>query len=141
MAEAETPVYSTLNVGSLAGTGNLSIDVDVTNVGGNARYNDKINITDGSSNSATLNLSAINVQNKTATFTVDDYDNYVNYVTGENSGITYKLNGYEDGSPSAQITTASYEGQQGRKYIFTLGADGFLNMSVVNYDMTLTQYI
>ena len=50
----EPAVYNTLTAGNLTGSANLKIDVDFTNNSGKAADNDRINITDGTSNNATI---------------------------------------------------------------------------------------
>ena len=97
IAMSNTPAqYTTLEVGNLTGNGNLQIDVDLTENSGKATSNDKINITDGSSNSGTLNLDVINVENELAT-SEDVYNDYVDYVTGTTDGLTLNINGSTDG--------------------------------------------
>ena len=79
IAMSNTPAqYTTLEVGNLTGNGNLQIDVDLTNNSWKAASSDKINITNGSSNSGILNLDVINVENELAT-NDSPYNDYVDY--------------------------------------------------------------
>ena len=110
----EPAAYNTLTVGSLTGNGNLQIDVNMTNNSGKATSNDKLYITSGTANNATINLTTINVQNELATSN-SIYSNYVDYVTGNNSNITYQLSGSKDG----QIVVVTTE----QKYTFTKGRE------------------
>ena len=128
----EPAAYNTLTVGSLTGNGNLQIDVDMTNNAGKATSNDKIYVTGGTSNSGILNLNVINVENELAT-NDSIYSNYVDYVTGNNSNITYQLSGSEDG----QIVVVTTE----QKYTFTKGNEGSLNVLAQNYTGGLSDYI
>ena len=123
----EPAAYNTLTVGSLTGNGNLQIDVDLNN-----GSSDKISIADGTSNNGTLNLNVINVQNELAT-NDSIYSNYVDYVTGNNSNITYQLSGSEDG----QIVVVTTE----QKYTFTKGNNGSLNVLAQDYTGGLSDYI
>ena len=124
--------YTELNVGNLTGNGNLQIDVDLTNNEGKATSNDKINITDASSNSGTLNLDVINVENELAT-SDSPYKDYVDYVTGTTDGITFNINGSADGQIVAVTTD--------HKYTFTKGSDGSLNVVAQDYTGGLSDYI
>ena len=128
----EPAAYNTLTVGSLTGNGNLQIDVDMTNNAGKATSNDKIYVTGGASNSGILNLNVINVQNELAT-SDSIYSNYVDYVTGNNSNITYQLSGSKDG----QIVVVTTE----QKYTFTKGNDGSLDVLAQDYTGGLSDYI
>ena len=128
----EPAVYNTLTAGNLAGSGNFKIDVDLTNNSGKAASNDKIYITDSSTNNATINLTVINVQNELQT-SDSIYSNYVDYVTGNNSNITYQLSGSEDG----QIVVVTTE----QKYTFTKGNDGSLDVLAQDYTGGLSDYI
>ena len=128
----EPAAYNTLTVGNLTGNGNLQIDVDMTNNAGKATSNDKIYVTGGTSNSGILNLNVINVQNELAT-NDSIYSNYVDYVTGNNSNITYQLSGSEDG----QIVVVTTE----QKYTFTKGNEGSLNVLAQDYTGGLSDYI
>ncbi len=128
----EPAAYNTLKVGSLTGNGNLQIDVNMTNNVGKATSNDKIYVTDGASNSGILNLNVINVQNELAT-SDSIYSNYIDYVTGNNSNITYQLSGSEDG----QIVVVTTE----QKYTFTKGNNGSLNVLAQDYTGGLSDYI
>ena len=128
----EAPVYNTMTVGNLIGNGNLQIDVDLTNNSGKATANDKIYITNGSSNSGTLNLNVINIENELAT-SDSIYSNYIDYVTGNNSNITYQLSGSENGQIVAVTTD--------HKYTFTKGNDGSLNVLAQDYTGGLSDYI
>ena len=104
IAMGNTPAqYTTLEVGNLTGNGNLQIDVDLTETSGKAASNDKINITNGASNSGTLNLDVINVENELAT-SEDVYNDYVDYVTGTTDGLTLNINGSTDGQIVAVTT-------------------------------------
>ena len=123
----EPAIYNTLTVGNLTGKGNLQIDVDMSNAN-----SDKISIADGSSNNGTLNLNVINVQNELAT-SDSIYSNYIDYVTGNNSNITYQLSGSENG----QIVVVTTE----QKYTFTKGSDGSLNVLAQDYTGGLSDYI
>ena len=123
----EPAAYNTLTVGNLTGNGNLQIDVDLNN-----GSSDKISIADGTSNNGTLNLNVINVQNELAT-SDSIYSNYVDYVTGNNSNITYQLSGAEDG----QIVVVTTE----QKYTFTKGNNGSLNVLAQDYTGGLSDYI
>ncbi len=128
----EPAAYNTLTVGNLTGNGNLQIDVDITNNAGKATSNDKIYVTGGTSNSGILNLNVINVENELAT-NDSIYSNYVDYVTGNNSNITYQLSGSEDG----QIVVVTTE----QKYTFTKGNEGSLNVLAQDYTGGLSDYI
>ena len=133
IAMGNTPAqYTTLNVGNLTGNGNLQIDVDLTDNSGKATSSDKINITDGSSNSGTLNLDVINVENELAT-SEDVYNDYVDYVTGTTDGLTFTL----DGSTDGQIVAVTTD----HKYTFTKGSDGSLNVLAQDYTGGLSDYI
>ena len=123
----EPAAYNTLTVGNLTGNGNLQIDVDLNN-----GSSDKISIADGTSNNGTLNLNVINVENELAT-NDSIYSNYVDYVTGNNSNITYQLSGSEDG----QIVVVTTE----QKYTFTKGNEGSLNVLAQDYTGGLSDYI
>ena len=124
--------YTELNVGNLTGNGNLQIDVDLTETTGKATSSDKINITYGSSNSGTLNLDVINVENELAT-NDSPYNDYVDYVTGTTNGLTFTLDGSEDGQIVAVTTD--------HKYTFTKGSDGSLNVLAQDYTGGLSDYI
>lgn len=124
--------YTELNVGNLTGNGNLQIDVDLTNNDGKATSNDKINITSGTSNSGTLNLDVINVENELAT-SDSPYEDYIDYVTGTTDGITFNINGSADGQIVAVTTD--------HKYTFTKGSDGSLNVVAQDYTGGLSDYI
>ena len=128
----EPAAYNTLTVGSLTGNGNLQIDVNMTNNSGKAASNDKLYITSGTANNATINLTTINVQNELATSN-SIYSNYVDYVTGNNSNITYQLSGSKDG----QIVVVTTE----QKYTFTKGNDGSLDVLAQDYTGGLSDYI
>lgn len=133
IAMGNTPAqYTTLNVGNLTGNGNLQIDVDLTDNSGKAASNDKINITNGASNSGTLNLDVINVENELAT-SEDVYNDYVDYVTGTTDGLTLNINGSTDGQIVAVTTD--------HKYTFTKGNDGSLNVLAQDYTGGLSDYI
>ena len=133
IAMGNTPAqYTTLNVGNLTGNGNLQIDVDLTDNSGKAASNDKINITNGASNSGTLNLDVINVENELATNS-NPYNDYIDYVTGTTDGLTITLDGSADGQIVA-ITTD-------HKYTFTKGSDGSLNVLSQDYTAGLSDYI
>ena len=133
IAMSNTPAqYTTLEVGNLTGNGNLQIDVDLTDNSGKATSSDKINITDGSSNSGTLNLDVINVENELAT-NDSPYNDYVDYVTGTTAGLTFTLDGSEDGEIVAVTTD--------HKYTFTKGSDGSLNVLAQDYTGGLSDYI
>ena len=133
IAMSNTPAqYTTLEVGNLTGNGNLQIDVDLTDNSGEAASSDKINITNGSSNSGTLNLDVINVENELAT-SEDVYNDYVDYVTGTTDGLTFTLDGSEDGQIVAVTTD--------HKYTFTKGNDGSLNVLAQDYTGGLSDYI
>ena len=133
IAMGSTPAqYTTLEVGNLTGNGNLQIDVDLTDNSGKAAFNDKINITNGASNSGTLNLDVINVENELAT-SEDVYNDYVDYVTGTTDGLTFTLDGSEDGQIVAVTTD--------HKYTFTKGSDGSLNVLAQDYTGGLSDYI
>ena len=133
IAMSNTPAqYTTLEVGNLTGNGNLQIDVDLTENSGKATSSDKINITDGSSNSGTLNLDVINVENELAT-NDSPYNDYVDYVTGTTDGLTFTLDGSEDGQIVAVTTD--------HKYTFTKGNDGSLNVLAQDYTGGLSDYI
>ena len=128
----EPAVYNTLTAGNLTGSANLKIDVDFTNNSGKAAANDKINIADGTSNNAAINLTTINVQNELAT-NDNVYSNYVDYVTGNNSNITYQLSGSDNGNLIV-VTTE-------QKYTFTKGDNGSLNVLAQDYTGGLSDYI
>ena len=128
----EPAVYNTLTAGNLTGSANLKIDVDFTNNSGKAADNDRINITDGTGNNATINLTTINVQNKLAT-SENIYSDYIDYVTGNNSNITYQLSGSDNGNLIV-VTTE-------QKYTFTKGNDGSLNVLAQDYTGGLSDYI
>ena len=133
IAMGNTPAeYTTLEVGNLTGNGNLQIDVDLTDNSGKAASNDKINITNGASNSGTLNLDVINVENELAT-NDSPYNDYVDYVTGTTDGLTFTL----DGSADGQIVAVTTD----HKYTFTKGSDGSLNVLAQNYTGGLSDYI
>ena len=133
IAMGNTPAqYTTLNVGNLTGNGNLQIDVDLTDNSGKAASNDKINITNDASNSGTLNLDVINVENELATNS-NPYNDYIDYVTGTTDGLTITLDGSADGQIVA-ITTD-------HKYTFTKGSDGSLNVLSQDYTAGLSDYI
>ena len=124
--------YTTLNVGNLTGNGNLQIDVDLTENNDKAANSDKINITGGTSNSGTLNLNVINVENELAT-NDSPYQDYVDYVTGTTDGLTFNINGSADGQIVAVTTD--------HKYTFTKGSDGSLNVLAQDYTGGLSDYI
>ena len=128
----EPAVYNTLTAGNLTGSANLKIDVDFTNNSGKAADNDRINITDGTGNNATINLTTINVQNKLAT-SENIYSDYIDYVTGNNSNITYQLSGSDNGN----IVVVTTE----QKYTFTKGSDGSLDVLAQDYTGGLSDYI
>lgn len=133
IAMGNTPAqYTTLEVGNLTGNGNLQIDVDLTENSGKAASNDKINITNGASNSGTLNLDVINVENELAT-SEDVYNDYVDYVTGTTDGLTLNINGSTDGQIVAVTTD--------HKYTFTKGNYGSLNVLAQDYTGGLSDYI
>ena len=133
IAMGNTPAqYTTLNVGNLTGNGNLQIDVDLTENNDKAANSDKINITGGTSNSGTLNLNVINVENELAT-NDSPYQDYVDYVTGTTDGLTFNINGSADGQIVAVTTD--------HKYTFTKGSDGSLNVLAQDYTGGLSDYI
>lgn len=130
---SNTPAdYNTLTVGSLTGNGNLQIDVDLTANNDKATNSDKINITNGASNSGTLNLDVINVENELAT-NESPYQDYVDYVTGTTDGLTFNINGSADGQIVAVTTD--------HKYTFTKGNNGSLNVLAQDYTGGLSDYI
>ena len=130
---SNTPAdYNTLTVGSLTGNGNLQIDVDLTANNDKATNSDKINITSGTTNSGTLNLDVINVENELAT-NDSPYQDYVDYVTGTTDGLTFNINGSADGQIVAVTTD--------HKYTFTKGNDGSLDVLAQDYTGGLSDYI
>jgi predicted outer membrane repeat protein len=133
MQGAESSVsYSTLNTGNLKGTGNLKIKVNMNNIGNKAENSNKINIADGSKNNAVINLVAINVQNDVSSSS-SPYKDYVDYITGNKTGLTYKLSGSTAGS-IISVTDSN-------KYTFTNGSNGSLDVFVESIAEGLREYI
>ncbi|MCR4662257.1 MAG: hypothetical protein K5622_00020 [Endomicrobiaceae bacterium] len=120
--------YNTVEVGSLKGNGNIKIDVDMTTVSGKAKDNDKINITDGLNNGGTLKLISVNVTDSGDT-SKTEYADYITYVSGETVGLTFDI------SALSTITTDN------RRFVFTQGSDGKLNVTIREANTTLAQFI
>lgn len=127
--------FAKLNVGNLVTESNsgLKIDIDIKNNGSDkATATDAINITgDAANSSGTVNLTGINV---TGELSAGNYTDYVNYVTGNNSNLTYQLNG-----GTSSVLVASEKGS----VTLSLGSKGYLNASIGGIDtgVTLQQFI
>lgn len=121
--------YQTLDVANLTGNGNLSIDVNMNNVDNHAAYSDKIHISNGSANNSTLTLSSINILTDDGAI-AGNYNDYVTYVDGNTSGITFAL-----ASGTSTITSDNY------RYDFTLGSAGKLNTNISTAFTTFPQFI
>lgn len=111
--------------GALKGSGNLKIDVDMSN-----GESDKIDLA-SKDNSATLNLTAINITSDIENN--GSFEDYINYVTGYTNGVNFQIEGNEND----ELTVLT----NGMKYTFTKGADGYLNVLSQNHTGGLSEYI
>lgn len=125
-----------LTVGSLAGTADLKMDVDLS---GATAKNDSLKVNSNSAG-ATLNVTSINVYKDVAfdPFVVPfTYDDAVTYVQGTADGITYQLNGVTGTPAVIHISTAT----NNYIYDFTLGSAGKLSYTVSAADVTFKKFI
>lgn len=111
--------------GALKGSGNLKIDVNMSN-----SNSDMIELM-SKDNDATLNLTAINITSDIENNS--SFEDYINYVTGYTNGVNFQVDGNENG----ELTVLT----NGMKYIFTKGADGYLNVLSQNHTGGLSEYI
>ena len=108
----DTPQYNSNTVTNLTGTGNLAIDVAMSNGSSDS-------LTVSNSSSANINLSSINVR--------DDY-------TGSSSTLSNYIT-YLNGTFTGSLTVGGNTGQlvvgtNTKTYTFTKGSDGKLNVAV-----------
>ena len=122
-----TQTFQTLEVGSLKGDGSLKIDVDMTTVAGKATKSDKIYIKSGTNNSGTLTLTSVNVTDA-GTTSATQYSDYVTYVTGITDNLTI----------TGMTTTITSDN---RRFEFTPGSTGKLNVTIREANTTLAQFI
>lgn len=127
--------YNTLTVNKITNSGNLQIDADMAKNAGAATANDKIIITNGALNSASLNLDNIKVNNPIATSDRGNYNDYITYAGGNLSGVSLLLNG-STGIGAKYITSDGIN-----KYTFTLGSSGKLNSLIEELSTSLEDYI
>lgn len=116
--------FSSRNIGSLQGNGNLMIDVDIKN-----RLSDSLNITDGSQNGGTVHLSSINVRSDGT-----GGNNILTYLKGILSGLNFTVG---DNDQGISTMTEDYV------YTFTKGDAGMLNVvqTLVTGGNTLKHFI
>ncbi len=116
--------FSSRNIGSLQGNGNLMIDVDIKN-----RLSDNLNITDGSQNGGTVHLSSINVRSDGT-----GGNNILTYLKGILSGLNFTVG---DNDQGISTMTEDYV------YTFTKGDAGMLNVvqTLVTGGNTLKHFI
>lgn len=111
--------------GALKGSGNLKIDVDMSN-----GESDKIDLA-SKDNSAILNLTTINITKDIENN--GSFEDYINYVTGYTNGVNFQV----DGNKNGELTVLT----NGMKYTFTKSADGYLNVLSQVHTGGLSEYI
>ena len=116
--------YSNHTVSAITGSGNLKIDAGMADAS-----SDKLTI--GSGDGAALNLSAINIYSDHSG--AGNLENYITYADGTLGGITFNVNGADDG------TLVTYSSNY--KYTFTKGEDGKLNVEQVTSTEGLKNFI
>ena len=119
MQEKQSPYeFDTVNIGSLAGTGSLNIDISLDKGENAAGKSDVINLTNGAGNSGSLTLTSVNV-------TEDGDADYVSYLTGNTAGLDLKLSNDEQ---AIATVTNDYA------YVFAADGKGKLNVEQVTLD-------
>ena len=119
MQEKQSPYeFDTVNIGSLAGTGSLNIDISLDKGENAAGKSDVINLTSGAGNSGSLTLTSVNV-------TEDGDADYVSYLTGNTAGLDLKLSNDEQ---AIATVTNDYA------YVFAADGTGKLNVEQVTLD-------
>ena len=119
MQEKQSPYeFDTVNIGSLAGTGSLNIDISLDKGENAAGKSDVINLTSGTGNSGSLTLTSVNV-------TEDGDADYVSYLTGNTAGLDLKLSNDEQ---AIATVTNDYA------YVFAADGKGKLNVEQVTLD-------
>ena len=119
MQEKQSPYeFDTVNIGSLAGTGSLNIDISLDKGENAAGKSDVINLISGAGNKGSLTLTSVNV-------TEDGDADYVSYLTGKTTGLDLKLSNDEQ---AIATVTNDYA------YVFAADGKGKLNVEQVTLD-------